>query len=274
VTLDGKPLPNAVVTFQPLRDGNNVNPGPGSDALTDADGNYTLKVVGSGKTGAVVGKHRVETSAYPSAPGADPTADRPGGGAARNLVPPQYNAKTTLTFDVPRGHDGGELRPEVEAVGAGARAGGKCHGPAANGKGKAASNGPAGGRVLRRRSRSWLLSLLPGRGIPWPLLAPCGVEMNKGLRRRSPLSVHRVTCPVICTPGRARTCNLRFRRPAYSRGKECDTKELRRDPPSGCTPGCTQGRGRVPRPRFVPFELIQCTRSRAEGDNRTARPRR
>ena len=46
VTLNGKPLPNAGVTFSPMPAGAKVDAGPGSAGVTDADGHYTLKLVG------------------------------------------------------------------------------------------------------------------------------------------------------------------------------------------------------------------------------------
>ena len=64
VTLDGRALPDALVSFQPLREGDNVNPGPGSAARTGADGKYSLQISVTGQNGAVVGKHRVEIRAF------------------------------------------------------------------------------------------------------------------------------------------------------------------------------------------------------------------
>ena len=52
VTLDGKPLDNAAVSFKP--DG----PFRESSATTDADGNYELTYIRNDK-GAAVGKHKV-----------------------------------------------------------------------------------------------------------------------------------------------------------------------------------------------------------------------
>ncbi len=101
ITMDGKPLPNAAVFFQPIGSEKNINPGPGSDAMTDANGKYTLKVVGTKQIGAVVGWHRVEISAYIRDKKIDPKSDqreRP----PKNLVPPEYNDKTTLEIEVPR----------------------------------------------------------------------------------------------------------------------------------------------------------------------------
>src|SRR5437870_614360 len=59
VTLDGKPLANAHVSFQPVASGGKEPSGGGSYADTDADGNYSLLLVEGDKSGAVVAKHRV-----------------------------------------------------------------------------------------------------------------------------------------------------------------------------------------------------------------------
>src|SRR5262249_27200888 len=64
ITLDGKPLANAYVTFQPIGRSGSPNPGPGSSGKTDAQGRYTLQVVGRPDKGAVVGTHRVQIVAY------------------------------------------------------------------------------------------------------------------------------------------------------------------------------------------------------------------
>ena len=54
VTLDGKPVPNAVVTFNPVAAG-----GSNSLGKTDKDGNYLLEF-SQDKRGAMVGDHVVE----------------------------------------------------------------------------------------------------------------------------------------------------------------------------------------------------------------------
>ncbi len=55
VTLDGKNLGNAYVTFSPLGPGG----GPASVATTDSDGAFQLVTIGDQQEGAVVGMHRV-----------------------------------------------------------------------------------------------------------------------------------------------------------------------------------------------------------------------
>jgi len=63
VTLDGDPLEDVEVTFQPMAvKAANPNPGPGSYGLTDADGHYSLRTVEPAEDGAVVAKHVVYLS--------------------------------------------------------------------------------------------------------------------------------------------------------------------------------------------------------------------
>jgi hypothetical protein len=96
VTLDGKPLADARVNFQPISDAR--EPGIGSFGKTDANGEYTLTLIDEKAQGAIVGKHRVMIKAVA---GGDPTDDRkrPGG----DRVPAEYNINTKLTFEVKPG---------------------------------------------------------------------------------------------------------------------------------------------------------------------------
>jgi len=75
ITVDGKPVENAGVMFQPVVRNGNINPGPGSYGITDADGRYTLKLVGVERNGAAVGLHKVRVENY--VPPGDPHDDRP-----------------------------------------------------------------------------------------------------------------------------------------------------------------------------------------------------
>ena len=97
VTLDNKPLANAAITFQPVASQGSEAAGLSSSAITDANGQFTLKCA-DGKAGAVVGKHRVSITTL--AVGAD---DSDAGGKARELVPRRYNVETTLEFEVKSG---------------------------------------------------------------------------------------------------------------------------------------------------------------------------
>jgi hypothetical protein len=99
VTLDGKPLPNAVVTFDDPTDETF------SYAQTDADGNYTLQfdsVMSGVKTGKKV--VRISTTrkllALAPKPGAEEGADPDQKSKQQELVPEKYNKKSELTIDV------------------------------------------------------------------------------------------------------------------------------------------------------------------------------
>jgi hypothetical protein len=99
VTLDGVPLANAKVNFQPLGDGK-VSPGLGSYAKTNEQGEFSLMMVDKSGPGAVVGKHRVEISAFEKEK-RDPTDDRER--QPPDKVPARYNTRSELTFEVPPG---------------------------------------------------------------------------------------------------------------------------------------------------------------------------
>jgi hypothetical protein len=99
VTLNGQPLANALVNFQPLGEGK-VEPGPGSTGRTNEKGEYALKIIGGGN-GAVVGKHRVAIYAALDDGKTRPNEDRRTRQPER--VPAQYNVKSTLTFEVKPG---------------------------------------------------------------------------------------------------------------------------------------------------------------------------
>lgn len=102
VTLDGKPLPKASVTFVPMATRQNENPGPTAQGMTDDQGRYQLSVDVS-TPGAVVGACRIYITTILSDPATD---DRDAGGPIRKVrdkVPTRYNMATELTFDVPAG---------------------------------------------------------------------------------------------------------------------------------------------------------------------------
>ncbi len=75
VTLNGKPLANAAVLFQPVATEGNNEPGPGSSGVTDADGRYSLTLIGNRGKGAVIGKHKVRITKMGQE--SDPSDDRP-----------------------------------------------------------------------------------------------------------------------------------------------------------------------------------------------------
>ena len=88
VTLDGKPLPKAVVTFVP------VGGGRQSSGVTDAEGVINCGFSGD-RMGARLGKHKVRIFTS----GTEETA----GTHEKERVPAKYNANTTLECEVAGG---------------------------------------------------------------------------------------------------------------------------------------------------------------------------
>ena len=107
VTLNGKPYPLGVVSFQPMGTKENPNPGRGSSAFTDANGKFSLKCDGT-MDGAIVGKHLVRimsrsegaTSIKPgtSSPDGAPTSRK-----SADPIPPEWNGESKVEFEVPAG---------------------------------------------------------------------------------------------------------------------------------------------------------------------------
>jgi len=97
VTLAGRPLADAVVTFQPVRaQGAETLNMTGSVGKTDADGRFDLRLIEPDKPGAAVGQHRVSISTASSDATNDaqlPTGER---------VPPAWR-DGSQTFEVPPG---------------------------------------------------------------------------------------------------------------------------------------------------------------------------
>jgi hypothetical protein len=99
VTLAGKPLANATIIFSPISE--EKNPGPGSQAKTDRDGKFTLKLMTADRNGAIVGKHKVTITAYEGDDG-EVSSSAPDKNVFRKpLVGDEFNANSKLTFDVP-----------------------------------------------------------------------------------------------------------------------------------------------------------------------------
>lgn len=61
VTLDGKPVPDLVVTFTPQAAAGTANPGKSATGRTDAAGKFTLSTYEM-EDGAIVGSHQVAVS--------------------------------------------------------------------------------------------------------------------------------------------------------------------------------------------------------------------
>jgi hypothetical protein len=95
VTLDGNPVPGALVNFQPTaKDG--TNPGPGSTGRCDEAGRYVLKTIRD-EPGAVVGTHRVRIYSYSPE---SPVSQDDDAGLPKEQFPDRYNYGSKLTFDV------------------------------------------------------------------------------------------------------------------------------------------------------------------------------
>jgi hypothetical protein len=93
--MDGKPLADVAVTFQPVDTGK-VNSGAGSFARTNEKGEYTLEVVGGGK-GAVIGKHVVRINPVVENDSPDERVRAP-----KVRIPAKYNLNSELTCEVPK----------------------------------------------------------------------------------------------------------------------------------------------------------------------------
>jgi hypothetical protein len=96
VTLDGKPLPDAVIQFQPT---NGERP---SAAATDSAGRYELMYATTTK-GARVGEHAVTISTYSEFKVDEETGNRSPG--SPELLPAKYNIKSELKKTVEAGNN-------------------------------------------------------------------------------------------------------------------------------------------------------------------------
>jgi hypothetical protein len=97
VTLDGQPVANAVVAFVGDKDARGL--GAGAEGKTDANGNYSLRIVTKDVDGALPGKYKVVISlveAENSESNAKP-AER------KEKIPEAFNARSELKFEVPSG---------------------------------------------------------------------------------------------------------------------------------------------------------------------------
>jgi hypothetical protein len=72
VTLDGQPLVNASISFQPITRQAEGAHGIGSYGKTDAEGKYTLRLIDPDQPGALVGRHQVSVT---TAVAANPASD-------------------------------------------------------------------------------------------------------------------------------------------------------------------------------------------------------
>ncbi len=97
VRLEGEPLAEARIAFEPLAPADSLEAGPGSYATTDSQGRYTLETL-DGRPGAVIGRHRVSISTAITPPRGPGGEDLP---ATREKVPQRYRgAGTELEWEV------------------------------------------------------------------------------------------------------------------------------------------------------------------------------
>lgn len=92
VTMDGKPLANATVVFIPEN-------GRPAGATTDAEGKYVLNF-SQGRRGAIPGKNMIRVTTLRDPYEGDDGKTIPG---SKETIPAEYNAATTLTFEVEKG---------------------------------------------------------------------------------------------------------------------------------------------------------------------------
>lgn len=93
VTLNGQPLAEAVVTFQPHAERNTRYPiATGSVGHTDSQGRYSLRLIEPDRPGAAVGEHSVTISTSVGGSDAVPPAGKP--------LPPAWR-DGSRTFRVP-----------------------------------------------------------------------------------------------------------------------------------------------------------------------------
>ena len=96
VTLDGAPVADARVVFEPVRQGDSLEAGPGSYGNTDQQGRFRLKTL-HGERGAVVGPHVVRITTLQvkdSGPAGIEVI-------AEERIPARYVDGSTLRFIVP-----------------------------------------------------------------------------------------------------------------------------------------------------------------------------
>jgi hypothetical protein len=97
ITVNGRPLARASVTFSPIGSKANQEPGPSSAGTTDEDGRYSLSLIGQDGSGATIGKHKVRIALQEEL---DTSEDLP---VKLKQLPLEYNGQTKLEFDVPAG---------------------------------------------------------------------------------------------------------------------------------------------------------------------------
>jgi len=97
VTLDGKPVAQVAVNFQPMAsEGNNV-PGPAAIGVTDSSGHFEMRLIDGSGNGATVGKNQVRICVNATGDADDPNRVKP-----TFKIPARYYDEPS-EFDVPKG---------------------------------------------------------------------------------------------------------------------------------------------------------------------------
>lgn len=98
ITLDGKPLANAHVGFEPQAKPGATVAGPGAYGTTNDDGRYELTALNK-EIGAVVGMNRVTIQTFKAEKGPNDEMIV----TRKELLPDRYHSPSELTFNVPKG---------------------------------------------------------------------------------------------------------------------------------------------------------------------------
>jgi hypothetical protein len=98
ISINGEPIKDAHINFEPRASGEDGLAGVGSYGDTDSEGRYELKTLDN-ETGAVVASHRVTIRTFVGEGG-------PNGSTKvirKELLPKKYHSSSKLTFEVPAG---------------------------------------------------------------------------------------------------------------------------------------------------------------------------
>ena len=108
VTLDGEPVSNARVIFEPRRvDPSSLTAGPSSDGETDESGKFSLATTADGKSGAIAGTHDVVVTTYLAEIDRETDSHKV---VRKEQIPQRYLEPGGLTFEIPAdGTDAADL---------------------------------------------------------------------------------------------------------------------------------------------------------------------
>jgi hypothetical protein len=110
IKVNGKPVEKVSIMFQPVAAEGKVNAGIGSYGITDADGRYTLKLIGKETRGAVIGKHKVRFENYTEPGDTSDDRSRPKRTQPTVRIPQRYYDKP-MDYEV---HSGGSDKADFD----------------------------------------------------------------------------------------------------------------------------------------------------------------